>query len=138
MSHVNNGACDKCAEIMNKFPKFNLQLKGWFLIVQAKHTNFHCADAGRGELDQEAYFAKGASKAHWGQSSHNYNCAMDTFFLVNGAYSLDKALYAEIAAEIPEYISWYGAPDAKFRELPHFEIREWRKLLIAGEISLVE
>jgi hypothetical protein len=138
MSHVNNGACEKCIEIIEKYPGFNDQLKSWFLMMQAKTVNFHCANAGRGEIEQESYFQKGASKAHWGQSSHNYNCAIDTFFMVDGAYSLDKELFAEIAPEIPDYISWYGAPDAKFYELPHFEIKEWRKLMAAGEVNLVE
>lgn len=138
MTHTNDGACKKCLDIMDKYPGINPQLKSWFLMAQAVYWNFHCADAGRGEYDQEAYFAKGASKARWGQSSHNYNAAIDTFFLVDGAYSLDKDLYNQLAAEIPDYISWYGAPDAKFYELPHFEITEWRKLVAAGEASLVE
>lgn len=138
MIHVNDGACIKCEEIMNKYAGFVNQLKEWFLFMQAKYPMFHTCDAGRGKREQELFLAKGASKARWGQSSHNYNAALDTFFLVDGKYSLDQKLYDSIAPEVPAFISWYGAPGAKFYERPHFEIKTWREMVGAGEIKLVE
>jgi hypothetical protein len=138
LSHVNTGSCQKCLDIMNRYVGFNAQLKSWFCLVQAKHWSFHCADAGRGKVEQETYFARGASRAQYGQSSHNFNVGLDTFFLVEGEYSLDKKLYALISPEIPKHIVWYGAPGAKFYELPHFELADWRGLLIKGLVKLVE
>lgn len=123
---------------MNKYQNINQDLKNWFIIMQSRFKDFHCAEAGRGHIDQEAMFSKGASKAHWGQSSHNYNCALDCFFLVDNKYSLDEEKFKEIFPEIPEYISWYGAFGAKFYERPHYEIKAWRLLLAQGKLSLVQ
>lgn len=138
MSHINNGACEKCIQIINKYAGFNEDLKSWFLLTQANHPEFHCADAGRGKVEQELFYSKGASKAHFSQSSHNFNCAIDTFFLIDGAYSLDKKLFDIVSLEIPSHIKWYGAPDAVFYERPHYEIRNWCELVARGEAVLVE
>jgi len=128
MSHDNSGNCQHCEQIFNKYPGFYQPLKMWFKLIQSRFSNFHIADAGRGKIDQELYFHRGASRAHWGHSSHNYNAAIDTFWLVSGSYSLDESLYAQIAPEIPDFIQWYGAPGAAFYERPHFEYRAWKTL----------
>lgn len=137
-SHLNNGACDHCREIIEKFPGFEQRLQGWFHLIQAKFHNFHIAEAGRGKIIQEVYFNKGASRAHWTQSAHNWNAAIDTFWLVDGAYSLENSLYAQIQTEIPDFIEWYGARDAIFYERPHFEIKNWAELALQDLLKLVE
>lgn len=136
--HENNGECERCLELLNVYPGFDLDLLGWFKMVQAKFFNFHISEGGRGRVEQESDFQRGASKAHFGESAHNYNCAFDTFFLVNGQYSLDEKLYAALQAEIPEFVNWYGSKGAVFYERPHFEKRNWKDLRIAGLIALVE
>lgn len=130
--------CPGCLAKFDKYRGFYMPLKYWFFQMRQKDIRFHCADAGRGKVDQEAFFAKGASKAHYGQSSHNYNIAIDTFFLVNGAYCLDENLYDAIVSSLDPNISWYGASDAVFKERPHFEWKKWLQLKDAGAISLVE
>ncbi len=138
MKHLNDGNCAKCRSIFLKYPGFNQNLWNWFKLVQAKHKNFHAAEAGRGKIDQEADFHRGASKSHWGESAHNFNAAVDTFFLVDGNYSLDEKLFQQIEPEIPLSIEWYGAPGAKFYERPHFQVRGWKVLRDKGQLKLVE
>lgn len=140
MSHTNNGVCPKCKEIMNKYPGLNSDLKNWFVMFQAKHPEGHISCAGRGKADQEAAFNAGMSRAHWGQSAHNYNCAID-FFEMSGK---PKDIYEEkwfkevLAPALPFFLNWYGAPGSSFRELPHVEVRNWHELKAKGLIHLVE
>lgn len=130
--------CPGCLEKINKYPNFLLPLKDWFFKVRAKNLTFHVADAGRGKIDQEAYCARGASQAHWGQSAHNFNCALDTFFQIDGQYRLDSNLYDSLVMGLDPNISWYGAADAEFKERPHFEWKDWRTLKTEGVAKLVE
>ena len=138
MSHLNDGNCQKCREIINKFPGFNQDLLNWFILMQGKFNNFHVSCAGRGEADQEHCFDTHVSDAHYGQSAHNYNLAMDTWFQIDGRYSLDEDLYAQIEPEIPDFIEWFGKKDAVFYERPHFEIKNWKDLVQTGTVKLVE
>jgi len=136
--HTNDGNCAGCLSKINKYPYFYQPLKDWFFSVQKDTPTFHISDAGRGKIDQEMYFARGASDAHYGQSAHNYNCAIDTFFQIDGNYNLDASLYGNIATILPDTIKWYGSAYAKFKERPHFEWATWRDLALAGTIKLVE
>jgi hypothetical protein len=138
MSHQNTGKCQACEGIFNKYPGFYEPLKEWFFYTQSVFPRFHVSCAGRGKIDQEACFSRGASKAHWLKSSHNFNCAIDTFFLVNGAYCLDESLYAAVVADLDPNIEWYGSKDAVFPERPHFEWLSWPQLVADGIISPVE
>ena len=126
--HLNgSGPCKKCIEIMNKFPNFDPTLKNWFITKQNQLMNCHISDAGRGKLDQEVYFQRGASKAHYGQSSHNFNAALDIFFIEkDGSLSYADNKYALLTLDLPDDIVWYGAPKAKFPEKPHFELKDWK------------
>lgn len=126
--HTNNGSCLGCAKIFNKYPGFYKPLLEWFFNVQEKYPEFHVACAGRGKIDQETYFAKGASNARWLESSHNFNAALDSFFMVSGEYRLDDYLYAKIKEEITADIKWYGEKNAVFKEKPHFEVANWKEL----------
>lgn len=136
--HTNNGQCPACAKITQTFPNFDQNLLNWFILMQAKFPAFHLAETGRGRARQEEMFNSGRSRAHYGESSHNYNCAMDTFFLINGVYNLDEANFLPVYTEMPDLIEWYGAPGAKFFERPHFEKKGWRDLRAGGLIQLVE
>lgn len=138
MKHENSGHCLKCDEIFKKFPDFNYDLYTWFIIVQAKYPELHISCAGRGRIEQEECYHRGASRAHYGHSSHNYNAAIDTFFLINDQYNLDKQQYLKIEPEIPNFIEWYGKKGAQFYELPHFEIVDWRGRVVKGLLRLVE
>lgn len=136
--HTNSGACLGCAKIFNAYPGFYAPLKEWFFNVQEKFPTFHISCAGRGRIEQEAAFHRGASSAHWLESAHSFNAAIDTFFQVNGNYSLDENLYEEIVKFIDPTIEWYGNPLAKFKELPHFQLRNWRDFVKNGQLRPVE
>lgn len=138
MKHDNSGACAHCLEILNKYPKFDEDLLEWFKSTQKTTPNFHAAEGGRGREAQETDFTHGASKAHYGESAHNFNAALDGFFIVKGKYNLDEELFRQVAIGLPSFIEWYGAVGAKFYERPHFEKCGWRELADAGLISLVE
>lgn len=142
VKHTNNGKCLKCGEIFDRYPNFNQQLRSWFVKFQAKHPEAHISCAGRGFADQEAAKTAGASRASYGQSAHNYNCAIDLFVMDFKNYP--DQLYPKkwfdtvLAPEVPFFLNWYGAPGQPFPELPHLEIREWRGLRAQNMASLVE
>jgi hypothetical protein len=138
MKHQNNGSCPKCAEIFEKYPGFNALLRAWFEERQAACPEFHCSDAGRGRVDQETYFMRGASLAHYGESAHNFNCGLDSFFQIDGKYSVGLPLYElHIEPYIPDWLQW-GHYWKGFRETPHFELKAWKLLRIHNAIKLVE
>lgn len=137
--HQNNGQCEYCVKLKNKFPNMNQALWSWFQLFQAKHHEFHISEAGRGYEDQERDFKARATKAHFGQSAHNYNCAIDTFIILPGRDMYDPRWYSEVLApEIPDYLEWYGKPGSAFFELPHIELKTWKLQRDNRMIALVE
>lgn len=136
--HSNSGSCLGCAKIFNKYHGFYQPLRDWFFKVQEKYPEFHIACAGRGKIDQEACFSRKASNARYLESSHNYNAAIDTFFMVDGEYRLDDSLYSKIEQELIPEITWYGSKKAKFYEKPHFEVANWKELRDQGILKPVE
>jgi hypothetical protein len=137
--HDSSGNCPRCEEIFNRYPGFHAGLKKWFKGVQAKNPSAHISCAGRGRQDQEECVARGASLAGWGQSAHNFNCAIDIFFQIAGKLSYDRSLYeANIYPMITPEFEWYGVPDAEFPELPHFQMYGWKDLAKSGKLNLVE
>lgn len=140
MSHINNGNCPGCLFRFNRYPDFHKGLQQWFFETQRYMPEFHVAEAGRGRVTQEMYFNRKASNAHYGESAHNYNCAIDTFFQIHGEYKLDDYLYSHVVVRLPlnKSIIWYGATDAVFKESPHFEVGNWKELRDQGIVKLVE
>lgn len=139
LKHQNNGNCPKCKELFDAFPNFDKKVRGWFILFQAKHPEAHISCAGRGFKEQEDKKLSGNSNAHYGQSAHNYNCAIDLFVQLPNVNLYDKDWFKKtVAAEVPYFLNWYGTPDAAYPELPHIELREWRGLKSAGQIALVE
>lgn len=142
VKHQNNGACEKCAQIAHKYAGgVWSDLWNFFLIHQAAHPEFHISCASRDEVDQEAAFQRGASRAHFGQSAHNYSpaLALDTFFLIDGKAQWPKEKYEQIFGDdaLPEFLKWYGEKGAAFYELPHFEMVDWRDIVARGDSKLV-
>ena len=138
--HKNTGRCEYCQKVFDRYPGFHPGLRAWFEGVQNTTPDAHISCAGRGRMDQEAAFHRRASKAHYGQSSHNFNSALDIF---REAPTVEEMYDAEwfsefIQSALTQDLDWYGAPGAKFFELPHVEIRGWEALKGLGEITLVE
>ena len=138
MPHLNDGKCQKCAEIFDKYPGFYKPLRDWFNSKQSQNPDFHINCAGRGHVEQESDYARGATRAHFGQSAHNYNCAIDCWFLIDGQYNLDESRFKQIAIDLPGSIQWYGLPGAVFPERPHFELKNWSLQRLSLGLELVE
>lgn len=139
MSHVNEDFCPGCAQVLNRYPDFSEELRTWFLALRMEHPETHASCAGRGRIDQEVAFSRGASKAHYGESAHNCNAAIDLFELKDGQYTLDPAWFQLVVAPaLYASLRWYGEPKASFYELPHVELRNWKECLQNGTTHLVE
>lgn len=155
--HSNNGKCDGCQTIFNKYPRFISDLESWFKYIQASNPDAHISDAGRGRVMQEEYFSMvpQRSKAHYGQSPHNYNAAIDIFQnksdqVIPNHFNTyyDRNWFLQVVNKnlTPE-LRWLGDEDewqkhlnkeSNFFELPHVEIKSWRLLRDQKIIKLVE
>lgn len=139
VKHISNGACPKCQAIALKYPGLEQTLWGWFKLFQAKYPVLHISEAGRGYEAQEKCFAEKKSRARYGESAHNYNCAIDTFLLGSGLDMYSEGWYRKyLEPELPYFLNWYGTKGSKFPELPHIEFREWKRLVVEGKAQLVE
>lgn len=143
MKHINNGHCEKCEEILDRYPGFHEELRTFFRWVQSAHPEAHVSCGGRGRIDQEDCFRKSTSLAHWGESAHNYNAALDWFRLTEQGASFDTPWFKQvIGPEVKKWneahsgciVRWYGEPGSPFLEYPHCEVSGWRML----KLPLVE
>lgn len=139
MKHENNGRCSKCHEIINLYPNFEPKFLSWFEFLQLHHPEAHVSCAGRGKQAQEDKYNHGLSRAQWGMSSHNYNCALDFFVIMPGLEIYDKHWFETVLEpNLADYLIWYGKPGSVFYELPHVELKAWRDMKAQGLIQLVE
>lgn len=141
MSHQNVcGVCDGCEAIFSRYDGFNTELRLWFYSVRGSFPDAHISDAGRGHVLQEVYFQRGASDAHYTQSAHNWNAAIDMWQNVNGVYTLNRQWFLDVFAKCPidDKFEWYGANGARFHEVPHVQVLNWRDLAQKGYLQLVE
>lgn len=141
IKHTNSlGAkCLKCVEIIGRYPGFDKRLESWFWALQARYPSAHVSSAGRGSIEQEAFYIRGASKAKFGESAHNWGAALDLFELDGDIKNIyEEKWFNEVVGEnIPPYLSWYGEPDSEFYELPHVQIKNWRSLRDQGLLTLI-
>lgn len=137
--HINSGSCPRCALIFDGFAGFHSGLRNWFVELQKKDPSAHISCAGRGKALQEEAFASGTSKAHYTQSAHNYNAAIDLFRLTGESLlSYDRAWFdAVVAGAVKRHnddpnktfsLLWYGTKGSPYFELPHIEVKDWKKL----------
>jgi len=138
--HINLDECPHCELILNRYPGFYPPLRDWFLDFRAKNKEAHVSCAGRGYLDQENAFVRKISRAHYGESAHNYNAALDIFEMTVGDPNIYSREWFEkvLAPNLAPWIEWYGKVGSVFYELPHVEVRQWKALVKAGAINLVE
>lgn len=140
MKHENNGKCDRCAQVFDRYPGFHAELRKWFESLQKDHPEAHISCAGRGADEQENLFNKRATRARYGQSAHNYNAAIDIF--ENGGDLKDiyeiNWFKVIIGPRIPDWLEWYGVPGSKFYELPHVQVKDWRFKMAMGKMKPVE
>lgn len=132
MKHENGTFCLKCNEIIERYPSINQEVERFFWDLKSRFPELHAAEFGRDKINQELMFERGASRAHFGQSAHNYNAAVDVFFQVYGNYNTDIKRFLDLEPFIPETIEWYGREGSKFYERPHFELKNWREMVEQG------
>lgn len=133
--------CKKCDEIFDRYEGFNEELREWFNLCRNDIRNIHISCAGRGRKDQEDCFDRGRSNAHYGQSAHNYNMAIDVFFVDEvGAYSLDKKYFDELLSNHPidGKFEWFGRPGSPYKEMPHIQVLNWKDKVKVNSLPLVE
>lgn len=155
--HLNTGNCEKCIELFDKYPGFHPGLRGWFTGLQLCFPDAHISCAGRGKYLQELYFKQGSTRAHWMESAHNYNLAIDIFRLTptgaewgptwfrnvvgaavkahNEPDTANKISAILMKVGLDFKIKWYGDPDSRFFELPHCEVDGWKS---RPDLTLVE
>lgn len=139
--HLNTGSCPKCKEIMEKYPDLNSELIRWFTNFQKIEPLAHISCAGRGKSEQEDALKRKVSKAAWGESPHNYNMAVDIFKVTHGGeadwsrdWFVNKLQYA---IKMHPNLAW-GGDWSSFKDFPHVELKDWKKLVKSNKIKLVE
>jgi hypothetical protein len=146
--HTNEAFCLGCQTLFDRFPGFHRGLMLWFFTgVQTEHADAHISCAGRGKQDQQKDYNAHTSRAQWGQSSHDYNLALDVFQLKSGIATYDPVWFKNVISEAVEKqntddtrlfeLTWYGDPCAPYKELPHIEVRNWKELVSQGQYKLV-
>lgn len=142
MSHSNeNATCEKCEEIMARYPGLDPDLAQWFRNLRGTHLDCHTSCAGRGSVDQESCFTAGTSEAHWTQSAHNWNQALDLFKLdENGKAQWPPMWYNDFLRNDPAIGDWltWGATWTTFKEYPHVQCSDWKDKAKSGMAVLVE
>lgn len=137
--HKDDGKCDFCQKIFDRYPGFYPDLRSWFELFQKNNPNAHISCAGRGAMDQESLFHRGATRAHWGHSAHNYNVAIDIFCTSEPGNLYPSWWFNQVLQPaLPVWVQWYGLPGSSFFELPHCEVKGWRQLLTNRNISICE
>lgn len=135
--HINDGKCSKCRELLQGV---HPTLVEWFERFQGAVLDAHVAWGHRGEKDQNDAFKKGTSKAKWGESPHNYApaLAIDLFRLTHTGAEWQVSWYqkyvGESVAKEPK-LEW-GGSWIKWKDFPHVQAKDWKKLVQAGEAKL--
>jgi hypothetical protein len=139
-SHKNTvKTCKKCQKILDTYPGLHSAIREWFIELQKKYPEIHVSEAGRGKERQEKLKKEGKSRASYGQSAHNYNAAIDVWFLVDKVYNLDHEHFERVVRpNLPMNLKWYGDGRTDFYERPHIELLSWRHQRDIGELKLVE
>lgn len=139
MKHQNNGCCPECTNVFDRFEGFHAGLGLWFTNLQKNHPEAHISEAGRGRYLQNLLYDRHASNARWGESAHNYNAALDIFRMLKGETDYAKKWFEEVVQPALEpWLYWYGEPGCPFRERPHVQVRDWKKMVASGLLVLVE
>lgn len=108
----------------------------------ALETNIAVLDSQRGRVAQEKAFALGNSKAHFGQSAHNWSPSVAVDVV---PYPIDwnnlqrfrdlNVVVRRVAAKqgVADNITWGGS--WKFQDMPHYELSDWKQLVAAKKVK---
>lgn len=102
------------------------------LAADPKTPKFQILDARRGRAEQERAFALGHSRAHFGQSAHNYvpAVALDVVPIPLDWRNIASFVRVSIAVkakakELGIPIE-YGGDWKSIKDYPHYELKPWR------------
>jgi peptidoglycan L-alanyl-D-glutamate endopeptidase CwlK len=106
-----------------------------------KVYDFTIVEGYRGRVEQDLAFREGFSKARFGQSPHNFkpSYAFDAYTYPidvhdwRAANRLGEAMLAA-AARVNVDLMW-GGHFMRFKDRPHFELRNWRVLEQARKLD---
>lgn len=84
-------------------------------------------DGWRGEKDQEAAFSSGASKAHFGESAHNYGAAFDVVPVENNRPVWETDSWSTIGDVGQALGLQWGGAFSTIVDKPHFNIPNWQR-----------
>lgn len=136
MRHQNEASCERCEEFLKKV---HTSLLDWFVSLRMKYPEAHVSCGVRSELEQEASFKGGFSRAHFGKSPHNYYpaLAIDIFRIApDGKPQWSLPWYKKVIKEnLWDGISW-GGDFKSFPDSPHVELTNWKELAEDGEARL--
>ncbi len=126
-AHLNKAQCAACDQIVTLCSE---DLQKWFHSERAEDLSLHALSSYRGKDRQEAHFQAGRSKAHFGESPHNYSPsrALDVVFVVQGQNSWNLVKLDTMAKRAPSNIEW-GGYWKDFKDNPHFQEREWKTMV---------
>lgn len=93
---------------------------------------FEILDSQRGKSAQEKAFSEGHSRAHFGQSAHNWAPALALDIIptpldwqdIDSFVALSKVILP-LAKEMGIPIEW-GGHWQKLKDMPHYELTPWR------------
>lgn len=107
---------------------------------------FQVLDSQRGKAAQERAFALGHSRAHFGQSAHNFSPAV-ALDVVPFAKAIDWGATAKFATfatfvmakarSLGIQIVW-GGTFKKLVDMPHYELENWRDLVALKKVKPFE
>ncbi len=90
-------------------------------------------DAQRGRAAQERAFALGHSRAHFGQSAHNWSPALALDVVPEPLDWTDLGRFEALAKLVKAKAVAFGIPIVwggdwpKLRDMPHYELSPWRE-----------
>ena len=99
-----------------------------------EHVDFSLICGTRSKEDQEKAFNDGKSKAHYGQSPHNFTPARAFDFTPypcdwNNIEDFKRVanIIMQCAEELEINITW-GGNFSNLKDYPHFELTNWKKM----------
>lgn len=103
-----------------------------------KEIDFIVVCGNRDEVMQEDAFKRGVSKARYGESPHNYfpSYAVDLAPWKQGINWKDLNAFRDLAVRFKRIaeeegidITWGGDFKGSFKDLPHYELTNWKSLV---------
>jgi len=111
--------------------------------IDFPNVQFQINDAQRGRAEQEQAYRNKTSRAHFGQSAHNYKpaVALDIYvkpvqFAKWAPYQMFAKEFLSSAAKVGVSLTW-GGSWTSIKDGPHFELSDWQARVKRGEVKLL-